>query len=211
MKKSVLLFVLSCFAVSLANAADSKKAEKQVAPAKFTRVVLPVYSQKVAFKMPASWKQVLKEDKNGVFTVEYIPGKQDKKTWTRMLSVQGFKDLSGKVNAVTFINKLQANFQNTCGKDLVAEPLGATVIDGYKAFSAILGCSKMPAGDWSEVGFYAAIQGEKDLYLFRKSARLASFEHKKSPLTKATTSRFIANILPIEVCKAGGRPGQCQK
>ncbi|MBI1194888.1 MAG: hypothetical protein GC138_03445 [Gammaproteobacteria bacterium] len=197
--------------LSFASFAETKKTEKQAAPAKFTRVVLPIYSQKVAFKIPAAWKEVFKEQKDGVYTIEYVPGKQDKSSWTRMVSVQGFENLAGKVTAVAFVNKLQANFQNTCGKDLVAEPLGETVIDGYKAFSAILGCSKMPGKDWSEVGFYAAIQGDKDLYLIRKSARLAAFEHKKSPLTKATTSKFIANILPIELCKAGGRPGQCQK
>lgn len=211
MRKFTLFFALCCFAVSLANAAGSEKPEKQAARAKFTRVVLPIFSQKIAFKMPAAWKEARKEQKDGVYVVEYVPGKQDKGSWTRMLSVQGFENLSGKITAAAFLNKLQANFQSSCGTDLVAEPLGETVIDGYKAFSVILGCGKMPGKDWSEVGFYAAIQGEKDIYLVSKSARLATFEHKQSPLTKATTSSFIANILPIEVCKAGGRPGQCQK
>ena len=211
MKSSVVFFSLCCPAVSFVNAAESKKSEKQAGRGKLVRVVLPVFSQKVAFKLPASWKSVFNNQKIGVFVAEYVPRQQDKKTWTRMLSVQGFENLATKLNAVTFVNRLQAKFQKVCGKDLVAEPLGATVIDGYKAFSAILGCSKMPGRNWGEVGFYAAIQGDKDVYLVQKSIRTQAFEHDKSPLTKATTPGFISNLLPIEVCKKGGSRDQCQK
>jgi len=197
--------------ISLAHAATPNKAGNQASRAKFVRVVLPVYSQKVAFKMPANWKQAFTEDKHDVFVAEFMPGKEDRNTWTRMFSVQGFKNLSSRVNSETFLNKLEANFKNTCGKDLVFEPLGATTIDSYKATGAILGCGKMPGRNWSEAGFYLAVQGEKDIFLIHKSFRADPFAPAKSPLNKATMADFMSDIVPIELCKGGGRRGVCQK
>jgi len=211
MKKSILFVALS-LAVSLANAAELQQNKGQQQPrAKFVRVVMPVYSQKVAFKMPASWKPAFQDEKQDITVAEFMPGNENKSTWTRMFSVQGFKGLASKVNSETFLNKLETNFKTSCGDRLVYEPLGAIMVDSYKAFGAILGCGKMPGTNWAEVGFYLAIQGEKDIYLAHKSFRSEPFEPKKSPLTKATVASFMSDIMPIELCKPGGRRGECQK
>lgn len=182
------------------------------------RAVIPIYSQKMVFQLPTTWKLAFQDNTPTSYTIEFIPQNESIERWNNLLSIQGFKELSHKTSAEMFLDDLASRFKSTCGKKLIYEKLGASKVDGYKSYAAILGCSEVPASHQtgikkgqSEIGYYLSIQGKKDLYLIQKSVRGDKFNTSKPPLNKENVQYFIETITPVELCKKGGHPGKCQK
>ena len=103
--------------------------------------------------------------------------------------------------------RLSTCFKTICGKDFVFDNLGATTVDGFKAHRAILGCSKVPNQNFSEVAYWLVIQGSKDIYVVQKAIR----SEVGNTLTSANVDSFFSEFNPVELCKSGGEKYECTK
>lgn len=182
------------------------------------KVVIPIYEQKVSFHLPKTWKAAFKDQKPGMFMIEFTPKNEEIKSWKNLLSIQGFKGLSSKLTSSQFLDILASNFKRVCGENTIYNKLDPMKIDGYVSSTAILGCSNMPdshptglSKGQSEIGYYYSIQGEKDIYLIHRSIRGESFSINNSPLHKKNILASIKPMMPIELCKKDGHQAECKK
>lgn len=208
----VLLSILAiAFSLNLAAADNLQRVDAVPDDVESMKVVIQIYSQKVAFNMPTSWAPSFRDNKPDTFTIRFTPKDENIDSWTNKFTVQGFKNRSGKLPPEKFLTDVATWFKSVCEKNIVYESLGASTIDGHNAFSAIIGCPKLSNEDSSEVGYYVAIQGKNDLYVIRKFVRSAAFEPGESPIERSNADNFISSFMPIELCKKGGHPAECNK
>ena len=182
------------------------------------KAIIPIYSQKVAFSLPITWKAAFQDNKPSTYMMEFTPKDERLESWNNLITVQGLKNLAKKISPKKFMDKLSYGFKKICGDQLVYEKLGYSFIDGHRTFTAILGCARMPNGHQtavnkgqSEIGFYFSIQGKKDLYIVHKSIRGDAFPVEKPPLNKSNAQEFIKEILPIEICNKDANIIACMK
>ena len=209
--KKLIIAILLCLTITDAWASNFEKIDKIPDNMKSVMVVIPIYSQKIAFRLPTSWKPAFQDKKPNFYIIEFTPKNENINSWQEMLTVQGFQNLAGRVTPHKFISDLAMRFKAVCGSDAIFESIGEKSIDGYQSYSAILGCAKVPNQNLSEIGYYIAIQGEKDLYLIQKANRKAALSSNKSFHGQANASSFMENFMPIELCKKGGAQGECNK
>jgi hypothetical protein len=174
---------------------------------KSAKAIVPIYSQKLAFRLPTTWKSAFQDQKPGMFMMEFTPKNESIGSWQNLLTIQGFENLSSRVTPERFITDTGNRFKAICKQDFVFENLGATTVDGFKAHRAILGCSKVPGQNFSEMAYWLAIQGSKDIYVVQKAVR----SELGNPLNSSNIDSFIADIGPIELCKVGGQQYECNK
>lgn len=138
--------------------------------------------------------------------LEFIPENEDIKNWNNLFSIQGFQNLAAKADAKIMIGLAGVQQKEICGENFVFEPIHEQHISGYEAHGAIIGCSSIPKDlpiglkkGMSEIGYYIAIRGKKDNYLFHKNIRGNAFDKDNPPLTKENAKDFINDFMPIEL------------
>lgn len=207
MKKIVGILSL-IFITSSSVANDITSAKYIPNDVKSITAVIQIYSQVLVFKLPKTWKPAYKAENANTFLAEFIPKNEDINSWKTILSIQGFKNLADKLTPAELLDKVAAGFKSTCGNNVIYKKLGPKYISGYKAYTAILGCTRFPVSTptgakqgQSEIGYYLSIQGEKDFYFIHKSIRDKGFSPSSSPLNKENAPAFIADITPIKLVK----------
>ncbi|GJM05225.1 MAG: hypothetical protein DHS20C09_12160 [marine bacterium B5-7] len=180
--------------------------------------VIPVFSQKVSFNLPGDWKAAFQDQRSGAFLIEFIPQDETIENWENLFSIQGFEKLADKTKPIDFLDGLTLRLKESCGEYSVYEQLGHFTVSNHKAFAAIMGCSNSVATKnspakkgKSELGYYIAIQGLHDYYLLHKSIRGASFKKGDMPINSGNADDFIAEFMPIELCRSGGEEYECNK
>jgi len=213
----IAIFFISLVSLTV-NAESLEPIDKVPDDIKSEKVIIPIYSQKLAFRLPTDWKPAFKDQNANMFMIEFTPKNESIKSWSNLLSLQGFKNLAARGSSEQFLDQLASVFKSTCGEYLIYEKIDSPIIDGYESTSAILGCSKMPKSHQSgvkkgqsEVGYYHSIRGEKDIYFIHKSIRGDSFENSKPPLTKDNVASFFKSFMPIELCQNSGGQAECIK
>lgn len=186
---------------------EFKKIPNIPADVKSVKAVVPIYSQKLAFRLPTSWKSAFQDQKPNIFMMEFTPKREHIDSWQNLLTIQGFENLASRVSPERFLTDTANRFKSICGKDLVFDNLGATTVDGFKAHRAILGCAKVPNQNFSEVAYWLVIQGSKDIYVVQKAIR----SEVGNSLTRANVDSFFSDFSPIELCKSGGEKYECSK
>lgn len=182
------------------------------------KVVMPVYSQKVAFNLPSNWVAGSQNQQPGWYLIEFLPKDESIKGWNNLLSVQGFENLAGKISGEAILDKIANGFKSICGEPFVYNKLGASKVDSYDAYSAIIGCAEFnesqPTGaqkGQSEMGYFYAIEGKADIYLINKSIRGNAFDAENPILNENNSDEFLKKILPIEICQLSGAQAECLK
>lgn len=213
-----IAILLTSLVSSTVNAGGLKPVDKIPDDVKSVKFVIPIYSQRVAFRLPTDWKPAFQDQNANMFMIEFTPKNENIKSWSNIVSVQGFKNLASKVSSEQFLDNLASRFKSTCGEYLVYEKIDSPVIDGYQSTTAILGCSKLPnthqsgvKKGQSEVGYYYSIKGKTDIYIIHKSIRGDSFENSNPPLARDNVASFFKLFMPIELCQNSGGTGECQK
>jgi len=196
---------LTCFFTFLF--ATSVFATEPPNPAK---VIIPIYSQKVSFKLPKHWKPAFQDQNPASFMMEFLPQNETLDNWSEMFTVLGVKMAGGRVPLTEFLQNISDNHKKICGSNLVSQFIEHKNIDGHNALSAIIGCASLP-NQTSEIAYYLAIEGQNDLYLFHKSMRRKAFHVSNPPITKFNATQYISNFLPIELCKNIGKAHECPK
>ena len=208
MKKLLILTTL-LFLTNQTNAESQyKEVNKISAVIKSAKIIIPIYSQKLAFQLPTTWKAEHKDQKPSMFMMELLPKDENINSWQNLLTIQGFKNLASRgITPERFISDMHNRFKNICGKHAVFEKLEPTMIDGFSAQQAILGCSKVPNQNYSETAYWLVIKGKKDIYVVQKALRTK----ETNPITKANYQKFTASITPVELCNSGGTSISCEK
>ncbi len=206
--KNLLFFIAFLFASQQGLAdAEFKKVPNIPADVKSAKAIVPIFSQKLAFRFPTSWKNAFQDQKPHMFMMEFTPQHENIDSWQNLLTIQGFENLANRVTPERFLTDTANRFKAICGNDFVFDNLGATTVDGFKAHRAILGCSKVPNQNFSEVAYWLVIQGAKDIYVVQKAIRSGT----GNPLTSTNVDSFFSDFSPIELCKAGGEKYECNK
>lgn len=216
MKLSCLL-LLSCF-FNVVSAAEFEPLDVIPEDVKSITAVVPIFSQKVAFNLPTTWKAVFEDQQAGSYIIEFIPQVETIDNWNNLFTVQGFENLANQTTPIDFLNTMAFHFKEACGDYAFFEKLGLMDITGHQAFAVIMGCSNMPdangnisEGGQSELGYYIAIKGKQDYYLVQKLLRGEIFNPDEPPVNKANAANFISDFMPIEICQAGGEAYECNK
>lgn len=191
-------------------AANQGKANTMLTESGRVQAVIPIYSQKVALQLPDSWKPVFSDQRPNFFIIEFAPDSEKLESWENMLVVQGFENLAGRMPPKVFLDLMALNLAKACVDNVIHEKLGPAEIDGHQSYAAIMGCSKIPGQDKSEIGYFVAIQGEKDLYVVQRSIRSSAFPSHNPPLKGENADEFISALLPIKLCSKGGHEAECK-
>lgn len=203
------LLFLAMFLVSHPVVSDQEFKQVTGIPedVKSAKAIVPIYGQKLAFRLPTTWKGAFQDQKPHMFLMEFTPRNESIDSWQNLLTIQGFENLSSRVAPERFLTDTGNRFKAICKNDFVFDNLGATTVNGFKAHRAILGCSKVPGQNFGEVSYWLVIQGSKDIYVVQKAVRFKSV----NPLNSSNAHDFMADISPIELCKAGGQQYECNK
>lgn len=212
MKKILIVLMLFCL-TSYVEANNVQKVNKLPDNIKSFKALIPIYSQKIGFQLPSSWKPVFQKKRENFFIMEFMPKDEKINSWKNMFTIQAFQNLASKATPKQFLLNMSDKFQKICGTNTIFDSIGESSIDGYNAYSVIMGCTKIPSNqtnqNLSEIGYYMVIQGDKDLYVIYKASRGASFNPDESPLTKSNAEEFIADFIPFELCKKNSPKGEC--
>ena len=213
--KAVSLLMLFTLAVSAAEFESFDDIPEDV---KSVTAVIPIFSQKISFKLPTDWKTAFQNEGSGAFLIEFIPEDEILDNWQKMFAIQGFEKTADKTKPIDILDGLAQRLKESCGQHSIYEQLGHLTVSKHKAFAAIMGCSNSldaknssAKKGKSELGYYIAIQGQDDYFLIHKSIRGASFEKGDMPINPDNAEDFIAEFMPIKLCQAGGDAHECNK
>lgn len=174
-------------------------------------ITIPIFSQKVSFDIEKSWKPGWQSPKNpGSYTMELIPGNETVQSWTKMVTVSGFKDFAKKFS-IEEAYKLEADsVAKACPKEFVNKMIPVKNPQGYESVSAIIGCSKHPQlKDRNEVGFYTFVKGKSDVYMLKKSFHEDLTNKKSAKLDEGNYKTFAPEVLSLKICKNDGQSPSC--
>jgi hypothetical protein len=179
--------------------------------------VSPVFSQSLRYGVPEGWVSAFRQVRGNLYVLEYIPEGEAIESWSQMLTLQGVKMASWSATPDTILDSMRETLQRICPKTVIHERLGTIDIQGFEAIEALHGCGKFtddqPSGarrGQGEVAYVLAIQGRNDIYLIQKAMRVDAFKPKKSPLTAANVQDFVADVLPVSLCKLRGESSECE-
>lgn len=207
---AALIFMASALTVFAADEPDTAQ--------NFIVAEIPIFSQKLRFKLPISWQRAHTSQNEKSFVIEFIPKDEAIDNWENLFSIQGFKDFNPDVTPLDVANSVANNFIKNCPQSAIYTKIGERVLNGHQAFLAIIGCSEMPQDHasnlkkgMSEISYYVFVKGTKDLYFAQKSIRGTGFAPEKFPEFVEKSIRDMKNFFPIEFCTLDSAQGRCEK
>jgi hypothetical protein len=197
------------------RSAEAPKARTRPADAFLS---VPIFSQKLVFRLPAGWKRAHEATGTSNYVLEFLPEGESLDSWKNMISIQGFRDLARKAQGSApkvFIDGLSARMEKQCGANLVRQSVDDMRIDSYDAHAAIVGCARVDSAPMglkpgqSEVGYHLVIKGRNDVYVIYRAYRGEAFDKRKPPVTPADGRRFFATLQPIRLCESTESQFEC--
>jgi hypothetical protein len=193
----------------------------QPAGKKGESAAVPIFSQTLAFTLPAGWKLGFQNVGNTIHVVEYVPEGQTVENWSEMITLQGLRDVdrsppwSPPARTPKGVLGLKVlDHRKVCGERLVAISIGDLRVDGNDAHAAIIGCGGVPADrpyglkkGQGEVAYFLAIRGRNDMYLIHRAMRGPEFDPRSPPITPANGLQLMSELEPIKLCERAQEPG----
>lgn len=209
LSRRVICSVLFCCSFSV-NAYASEATDSSFNK---TPKLLPIFSQKLSFFLPNDWKLAYTHLEDGMFSAEFLPQSEGLHNWSSMVCIQGFEGLSANIAPEEFLDTMVDTYRESCSGEVIYQRVDDEYINGYQTASAIIGCTQMPNSHLnelqidfysepphlSEIGFYTAVSGERDLYLIHKSLRGAEFKAITAPIEKTNYREFMSTVSPINL------------
>ncbi|HIJ78689.1 MAG: hypothetical protein OEY01_06135 [Desulfobulbaceae bacterium] len=214
----VSFFVLFCFSSS-SYAGNWEKLDKIPDDVEEIWAVIPIFSQKIKFKIPRDWESANEKTLATSYINEFLPKGQTLTSNSEMISISAYRSMSELYKPFFLINQYKNNIVKVCKDNILFNYLGETEIDGHQAAHAIIGCTSLPVDVPSvglkkgqgEISYYLAIDGENDIYVFNKSIRTDSSQNSISLVTPENYKNFIKDIVPISLCPKEGEAAECIK
>ena len=161
--------------------------------------VMKVYSQTIVWQHP-KWKGVHRQQSKDAFIMEFIPNNQELKTWSDMLTIQGFKGLAEKkdITPQDIELLLANNIKNISSSELIFQELSNISINGYEGVLFLLGLKKLPyeiivelPEGVSEVSLYLVVKGKSDFYVMHRSWKREAIVNNKLPFADLELQEWV--------------------
>ena len=200
--------LLSCHFSMGAYASETTESSIDKSP-----MQLSIFSQKLSFFLPNDWKLAYTQREDGMFSAEFLPQVEGLNNWSSMVCIQGFEGMAVNIKPDDFLDTMVATYRDNCSGEVIYERVDNEFINGHQTASAIIGCTRMPNTHLngleidfykepqrlSEIGFYTAISGEKDLYLIHKSLRGNEFNTISTLVEKKNYREFMSAVSPFNL------------
>lgn len=207
MSRYITIFTLA-FSLALMQAAEAGpnkkgKAAKKPAISGYS-VISPIFSQLVAFTLPAGFITVAEDGNGKNYIREAVLNGETAERWTQMVTVTGARGLSATPSLTPrqVASSIADGFERACpGSYSEAGLPEGTAGGGYEQFAAVVSCGASPGtgGTTSESALIVVIKGEKDYYTIQWAERDAP-SHAPIPLNRAKWSSRLAKLMPINLC-----------
>lgn len=214
LKKLTLAAFIFISSATIAHAADEAAAPEQ----NYAIAEVPIFSQKLRFKVPTDWQHVQSNQNGNTYLIEFIPKDEKIESWTNLFSVHGFQDFDPEATPKDVADSVFRGLIKLCPETAIYTKVGERVLNGQDAFLAIIGCAEMPDDHstnlkkgMSEISYYVFIKGKKDLYFAQKSIRGEAFSIDKFPPFVNAAIVEMKNFFPIEFCTLDSPRGVCVK
>lgn len=169
------------------------------------QVVAPVFSQLVAWQMPAGFHGAYETTRGDSYVMEAVPSGQTVEDWTQIVTLSALKDAASVKGATPddLAANIAARFKADCPDSYAGRTMDAPILKGYPTYAALISCGSLPAEGQlpahSETVLVVAIKGTRDYYTVQWAERGAPQE---GPIRQdmATWYTRLAAIQPIAVC-----------
>jgi hypothetical protein len=188
--------IRSITAATIVAAALLASSAQAQAPAS-VMVVSPVYSQLVAFSIPANFVAGAERNDGTTYTREAVPKGETVEKWKEMITVTGAKGLASQPNVSPekFAGVIASGYKNACPDSFDLKLLGANAA----TFAVVVGCGKIgETTKRSETTLIIAIQGSADLYTVQWAERGAVAD--KADVNNAKWLERLQKLAPLRVC-----------
>lgn len=201
MTRTTLIGWTLCAAASLAVA---HAGSPPVEPQDFQLTISPLYSQLVAFAMPAHFRVVFEKDSGPEYIREAVPAGETVEQWSQMITVTAAKGRAAdpQVSPRGVVQAIAGGFENACPRSFTATVLSEGQLEtGQLAFTALLDCGSVGVGGQQhrETALITAIRGSSDIYTVQWAERGKAMEGPLQADRPHWNSR-LKGLLPIRVC-----------
>ena len=99
---------------------------------------IPLFSQKLQFKIKKGWKVGSQQSNQGVFLLELIPENEQIDTWTQLLVISAYKGMASRLSAHEAYKVEAESVVRSCPADAINSIIKLPNAQGYDAVSAIV-------------------------------------------------------------------------
>ena len=171
---------------------------------------LPLFSQKLGFKVSKGWKPGSQQSNANVFLLELIPPNEEISSWTELLAISAYRGMSSKLSAKAAYEIEADSVVRNCPSEAVNSIVQLPNPQGYDAVSAIIGCTKHPKiKGRNEVAFYTFIEGKSDIYMVKKAFREPLAKHNSPRLNEKSYLALAPEVMAVRVCKNDSQGPSC--
>lgn len=139
---------------------------------------------------PPGYKVGFHDKKSDLQMTEWLPANQTVENWTEMVTVQVFYGL--KIAPEQFMHQLEGRWRGVCPGAGDAQPVVASVENGYPSLLWILDCPRNPATNKPELTWFKAVQGNDSFYVVQKAFKFTP--------SKEQIVRWIGYLKAVRVC-----------
>ena len=149
---AVLLAFLSNSASALEKAKESDRFKKidseSIDLGKITAVVVsPIFSQLVAYTLPAGFITKYETTKGPSYLREAVPATETVERWSQMITVTGARGMAAAQNfgPREFVATIAGGFKRGCADSFAFLDMGSTTISGVEAYVGVASCGTASA------------------------------------------------------------------
>jgi hypothetical protein len=202
--RTVAAFFVALSAVGISTAAAEPTAERQqnAGVTSFT-AISPIFSQLVAFSLPANFKTIFENTSDRSYIREAVLKGETTDRWTQMITVTGAKGLAGnpKTTPESVAAGIAGGFKKACPDTFTASVFGPAKYGDHDAFVAVASCGKVvsSANKHSETALIVAVKGSADYYTIQWAERTPSSAENLT-IDDAKWRGRLDKLAPIRIC-----------
>jgi hypothetical protein len=148
-------------------------------------------------RFPRGWDQLSMEP-GAVEIVEYAPKGQTLATWRDKITLEIHHD-SNTLPLDAFQRRALAQVRENCD-GVIEGKLQFGMNNGFPSGFWSLGCKKDKRGNFGEVRYTKAVQGQSTLYMLSRSWRVPAFNDETVPVDQAQVQDAVAFLASSVVC-----------
>lgn len=205
-----------CMAWICASAAQGHSATPPTAPQSQPHrpmtTITPIFSQLLAFSLPAGFVIADEQHNDHVYLRESVLQGETVDDWSQMITVIGRSDLASNPQATPEAVAEMAGsiYAKACPGTLTVKDLGPTKLDGRDAYMAFFGCGTVTQGagaPHTESMVVLALQGERDSYVIQWAQR-GPASSTPPAFDRAHWMTSLNSLAPIKLCAI--KPGEAE-
>ena len=169
------------------------------------QVIAPIFSQLVAWQMPAGFHGDYETTRGDSYIIEAVPSGQTAQDWRQIVTITGLKGATTQTRATPadLAANIAKRFKDDCPDSYEGREMDAPVVNDHATYAALISCGSLPPEDQlpahSETVLVVAIQGSQDFYTVQWAERGAP-QGGPGRQDMATWYARLKALQPIAVC-----------